>query len=347
MAAILVEDDFHTLGQEDFSKFIDGTENSLTLKMELLTLTEDFIDEFEATAVLKVPWGRRFDVASAMLGGLNNNEPIPEVQLPVRYDDFVVTNATGETVAVAVGIRIERFGGLTDISETTGEPPVVVKAVPEFAKITVEFRSPTWQVYTHPVEVPEKFILTEELEASGEFLPLPPDGLYWNIDQSTGDFQQPLTEGPSKNLPQGLYTVTIHYADFEAFQEAGRLIPFIGTVNSEIIFSNKFLRRFEPETLLFETPTITEITTPLGKSFDITFALRWKPGGALVIGSGAALTGITTGIGSGVPNGWNVFFRPGFDSPQPIFTEFGSSANPYFRAYTPTSWGTWLPTITT
>ncbi len=323
------------LTQKNFSDFTDGVTAPLTAKLEVERISEDFVNEFEVETILIVDWVDRHTVSTIMLGGLNSSG---EVQLPVRYDDFQPTNATGQSLIVAQGVQlVDEIGPMAD---TTTD---VNKATPKRARLRVEFRTPTWQVYTHTEG--EKFVISETFDFAGEFAPLPPDGLFWDRDENSGDLNTPLTQGPGKKIAMGNYTVTIHFADFENMSIPEKLAPFIGSVNLENIFSPKFNRTFKRETLLFESPTIEEVTTPLGKHFDVTFNLTWKPNEVLTGGSGSAV-GEISGVPDDepTPQGWNLFFRPGFQDPQPIYTEFGASNNPWFKPYTPVSWGEWLPT---
>ncbi len=332
--------EFTTLGQEDFSTFTDGTSNSLTTKLEVESITKDFINEFEVEAVLRVPWSDVEAVSQAMLGGLtgvSHADGAGKVQLPVRFDEFKPTNASGETRIVAVGISAP--GEIAPMADTSTDAN---KAIPKFARLTVEFRTAPWELFS---DSDGDYVMTETLDMAGEFIPLSPDNLFWEIEQGTSELSIPLTQGPNRKIAMGTWTVTLHYVDLENFDSTDRLAPFIGTVNKDKLFSPRFNRIFERETLLFEPPTIEEITSPLGKHYDITLRLTWKPGGPVVVGGSSGLTAIGVQPEEAIPNGWNLFFRPGYIDPQPVYTSFGSSDNPFFRPYTPTSWRQILPEI--
>lgn len=335
-------------------------ENQLELEalgLETLGWKESFDNgPFQAQAVFKTAWADRFETVEKLLGGING----ANIQLPVRYDRFTKSDGAGGTedttinqpMIVALSALSESFLQ-EDLSDTT-----VAVAVPNFARITVDFGAPTW-TFSKSIDGTSDnsnsdWVLTEQIIPAAEHLAVSEDDVFWQ----DGNDYIPLTEKESISIvvPTATWIVTVHYVPKSDIDEK-QIAPLIGSVNQNRLLSPFYNVIFEAETLLFTSYSVDSVDTPFGTHYDVTFNLEWRPSENVIppaTTSAARLAGVVAAVADHIPKGWNTLYRSKTQQYEPIYTkdteiidnpDEGTSEEvrkPY-RAYKRKDWNSWLP----
>lgn len=304
-----------------------ASSNFSSLGYEILNTNprEEFSDSFRPVVEIKAAWSNRETIAKAVLGGDDADNGI--TYLPAKYDTWTITD---DIYAVANSVSIEPFG---DLSDTGG-----AKAVPEYAKISIEFAVPTWTHITDNNS--DEFVISEDFERTTEFATIANDNLVWN---EPGEPPVQPNEAPAVPFLRGVWTMTLHYVTIGTLETYKALQNFVGTCNQKTYYSNKYNIRFEPETLAFDSPVINRVVSPYGEHADVTLSLLWRPN--LVGGSGGRqqIGGIEN-----QPGGWNRFPRvqkkQGFATVA-MKVKDSTNRDPWFRPLPAVDWAPFIPVL--
>ncbi len=153
--------------------------------------------------------------------------------------------------------------------------------------------------------VPEYYIdhlQEEEIHPAAEFLTLSNQKLYW-VGGSEQDADTALE--PEAAPGKIIYTTEWTYVAKQLPRVPYGTLEWMGTINETAIVSTKFGFRFYPKTLLYIGVEIEEEQTMRSaEQWTVRFKYMWKP------------------------EGWNYFYRPGYEFAQVIYAEGSSSDNP-------------------
>lgn len=307
------------------------------LGLEIISIDEEFIDTFRSSISVKTAWADRFVAIADIMGGINKED---NIQLPVRYDRFLTNPDEGDPqpigsnapMVVALGASVRNF--LDDDGQTD---TTVAVAKPSFARIDIEFMVPPWTVHSQ-FQGTTDWVLTETFEPSAEFLTISEEELFWKGKSSNS--YVPVKESIGKLQSMATWTITVHYVSADELDGSANFADLVGSVNEVAKVSPRFGIIFDAETLLFQPPRIMEHVTPLGLHYDVEFPLQWRPTDDVRTESSRPSHRPPTVT---IPQGWNVFHRPGYNYPQPLYIEDPKAGKVYFRPYEPKQWKYWIP----
>lgn len=283
----------------------------------------EFGQQFTATRTLKCAWDRAVELADALRGG-----PYSQLTYALQGGQMVVSGSMVvmylpqpfplRPQARVIRVRVEPFDNKPQAYDAEAR---VAKY--EHAVLSVEYGI---QDYSCVLDAQNRAIFTsEKLEPAAEFLSIPSTGLYWrDLPVGGGDPSYvPVIaeETPGRMLRMTTWQLTYH----QCWQVPPELGDFYNTVNQQRLWSPRFFATFEPETLLFSTPTIDTQLGPRGeRCFDVTLNLMWRP------------------------TGWNTFYRKGRALPEELWkTDVVGGAVVYsrYRPYSLADFDYLVPTV--
>ncbi len=212
---------------------------------------------FEATRRLKCAYADRITLAQQLRGNTAQTQALVVLTVGDRFADF--------PLAIVEDVSIKPFEGLS-----TGSP-VGSKAVYQNAELTVTYRVPDGEESPSPDQNPADILVTENIEASAEFITIPKLDLFFD-NQATQELE---IDGA-----RIIATLDWIYQLHQVPEIPPGTFDLIGSVNKDVMHSNKFNRNFEIETLLFNPPTTDPVVTSNGsKAWNITYRFTYKPFG--------------------------------------------------------------------
>ena len=133
------------------------------------------------------------------------------------------------------------------------------------------YRIPDGHDEPSPDQNSQDIFVTENIEPSVEFLTIPTEKLFFDATATTA-----IDVSPSLILVAADWIYTLH--NLSAIPEG--TFDLIGNTNREQHQSNKFNRTFEPETLLYNLPTLDPRINADGKQlYTITYRFTHRPVG--------------------------------------------------------------------
>jgi len=252
----------------------------------------------EATRLLKCAWADRIQLARELVGygQLSGFDII--YHRAHRYAPF---KEIGDD-AIALDVAIAPFAG------SVPDPTSVKDAEYRYAYLTVKYGIPDYDLPTEG-----QTYVTESLEPASEFLTLPHEKLFWQINPTKVPLES--TEAPAKIIRMLAWVYTLN--DLSSLPNEVYDLP--GCVNKNDVYSWSLKRWFAWETLLCSDPSLRREGT---SKWSATFRFLYRNAGTFAN-----------------PLGWNVFPRPSEANDQgqiaysPVKTEDGDDV----LIYTPTN----------
>ncbi len=243
---------------------------------------EYFIGGFSATRQLKCKWADLHKLAQQFAGvGAN---------IRIGYDSYSSARVTGVSIAPF------HDGEITGYDR---------EASYENALITVTYRTPDG----YDIPDPEQLV-TESLEPWSEFITIPGRKLYWHAEGVVKDGKnQGVPLGDAASPGKLIHGATWVYRIHQVPNLPPAYFSLIGKVNLGKATSKSLGATFEPETLLFNPPTVQRIITSDGaQAWDVTLRMSWRE------------------------TGWNNFYDPTRDD---FFKTYVKGGKEQFKTYEP------------
>lgn len=223
---------------------------------------EDHDEEgFTAVRRLKCAWSDRFSLAKQLQGGTDSTG---QYFVPARYPD--------RADARVVTVKVEPFHNKSEAAD--GDSRI---ASYDDARLTVQYETPRGGSTADD----EETLVSESLAPIAEFLTLPGE-YYWDSGAA-----QVLPLGESGTPGKLIRSIDWIYTRHKIVNPPAALLTQMGSVNSAVITSASLGWTFDPETLLFNPPSLRRVITTEGVrawEAELTFSYRrsgwnkyWNP----------------------------------------------------------------------
>lgn len=238
------------------------------------------------------PYGNRHPLAQKFKGFSRFQNNAWYITPPQGWDEFPGAEVTNVSVT-PFSERVLTKDGDTRLADYT------------MAQLEVQYEIPSTK---EPERISrdgkDDVYVSEEIEVHGEFLTLGASGFFWGEYASGGPWDPanpdahiwatPIKEieAPKKLLKSFTWVYTRH----KMAQVPSFMLDFVGCVNQNAVTSLTLHYDFPVETLLFDEPRLSrDITSQGAKEWKVTMKMISRPWG------------------------WQLFFRPGRQYPEPIW----------------------------